>query len=169
MTSVMRRETQSAPSGFANSRNPASPTPSAQRTGAPTALSRSSNTTSSAGAACFACQAATAPAGPAPTTRRSTSGIGDHGECADRAGSDAFLAAGAGCVVDGQDVQLEVDRFRGAQGQTQATTVTHREVNDGNCVRGHATHGRKASRAEKARQASSLLGVTHFITLSAFA
>src|SRR5258705_6360884 len=115
MTSVIRRDTQSEPSGLANSRSPASPTPSAQRTGDPTALSRSSNTTSSSRAACFACQAATAPAGPAPTTRTSTSGIGDHGKGADGAGTDAFLAPGAGCVVDRQDVQLEVDRFGGAQ------------------------------------------------------
>src|SRR5712664_2467324 len=122
MTSEMRRETQSAPSGIANSRNPASPTPSAQRTGAPTALSRSSSTTSSPGAACFACQAATAPAGPAPTTRTSTSGIGDHGEGADGAGADAFLTSGAGCAVDGQDIQLEMDRFGRAKRQTEAAT-----------------------------------------------
>src|SRR5882762_5017568 len=120
MTSVMRRETQSAPSGFANSRKPASPTPSAQRTGEPTARSRSSNTTSSPGAACFACQAATAPAGPAPTTRTSTSGIGDHGEGADGAGTDAFLAAGARRAIDGQDIQFEMDRFGRAQRQTEA-------------------------------------------------
>src|SRR3979411_2931091 len=104
MTSVIRRDTQSAPSGFANSRNPASPTPSAHRTGAPIARSRSSNTTSSPGAACFAYPAATAPAGPAPTTRTSTSGIGDHGEGTDTAGTAAFLAAGAGCAIDSQDI-----------------------------------------------------------------
>src|SRR3979409_368995 len=105
MTSVIRRETHSAPSGFANSRNPASPTPSAHRTGAPIARSRSSNTTSSPGAACFAYPAATAPAGPAPTTRTSTSGIGDHGEGTDGAGTDAFLTNGEGCAPDGQPLQ----------------------------------------------------------------
>src|SRR3979411_1743077 len=115
MTSVIRRDTQSAPSGFPNSRNPASPTPSAQRTGDPTALSRSSNTTSSPGAACFACQAATAPAGPAPTTRTSTSGIGDHREGTHRAGTDALLAPGALVSINSEDIQLEMDRFGRAQ------------------------------------------------------
>src|SRR5712664_663701 len=122
MTSVIRRDTQSEPSGLTNSRRPASPTPSAQRTGDPTALSRSSNTTSSSRAASFACQAATAPAGPAPTTRTSTSGIGDHGKGADGAGADAFLTSGAGCAVDGQDIQLEMDRFGRAKRQTEAAT-----------------------------------------------
>src|SRR6266478_2907636 len=115
MTSLIRRETQSAPSGFANSRSPASPTPSAHRTGEPTAVSRSSNTTSSSRAACFAHKAATAPAGPAPTTRTSTSGIGegggDHGEGADWTGPNAFLAAGARRAVDGKNVQLKMNRF----------------------------------------------------------
>src|SRR5438093_7853477 len=132
MTSVMRRETQSAPSGFANSRNPASPTPSAQRTGAPMALSRSSTTTSSPGAACFACQAATAPAGPAPTTRTSTSGIGDHGKGSDGAGTDALLTAGAAGAVHRQNVQLQMDRFGRAERQTQAAPVADRKLHHGN-------------------------------------
>src|SRR6266498_1931880 len=116
MTFEMRRDTQLAPSGLANSRRPASPIPSAQRTGEPTARSRSNKRTSSSGAACLACQAATAPAGPAPTTRTSISGIRGHGERANGAGRDAFLAAGACGIVDRQDVLLEVDRFRRAEG-----------------------------------------------------
>src|SRR5206468_7449121 len=123
MTREILRATHGAASGSANSRSPASPTPSAQRTGAPTARSRSSNTTSSSGAACLACQAATAPAGPAPTTRTSTSGIDNHGERPNGAGGDALLAAGAGCVIDRQEVQLEVDRLRRAERQTEATTI----------------------------------------------
>src|SRR5947199_155074 len=122
-------------------------TPSAQRTGAPTARSRSSNTTSSSGAACLAYQAATAPAGPAPTTRTSTSGIDNHGERPNGAGGDALLAAGAGCVIDRQEVQLEVDRLRRAERQTEATTIAGGEVHHGNCVGRHATHGRKPSPA----------------------
>src|SRR5258705_675502 len=104
MTSVIRRDTQSEPSGLANSRSPASPTPSAQRTGDPTALLRSSNTTSRFGAASLAYQAATEPAGPAPTTRTSTSGIGDHGEGTDGARADTFLAPGTGRAGHGKDV-----------------------------------------------------------------
>ena len=75
ITRLILRATHGAPTGFANSRNPASPTPSAQRTGVPTAPSRSSNTTSSVGAARFASCAATAPAGPAPMTSTSVSRI----------------------------------------------------------------------------------------------
>src|SRR2546425_328666 len=142
MTFVICRETQSAPSGLANSRSPASPTPSAHRTGAPTARSRSNRTTSSSGAASFACHAATAPAGPAPTTRTSTSGIGDHRERPNGARGDALLAAGAGGIVHGQNVQLEMDGLRRAQRETEATAVAHTEVHDGDCVGRHATHGR---------------------------
>src|SRR5437870_12723923 len=99
---------------ISNSRNPASPTPSAQRTGAPTARSRSSSSTSSSGAARFASHAATAPAGPAPTTNTSTSGIG-HRERAHGAGRDAFPAPRAARAVDHQVVQLEVNGFRRTQ------------------------------------------------------
>src|SRR5919109_2988763 len=141
MTSVMRRDTQSAPSGLANSRNPASPTPSAQRTGAPTARSRSSSTTSSSGAACLAYQAATDPAGPAPTTRTSTSRIGHHRERTDGAGTDALLAPGARLAVDRQDVRLEVNRLRRAQRQAQAATVAHCEVDDCNVLGRDTTQG----------------------------
>jgi hypothetical protein len=102
-----------------------SPTPSAHRTGAPTARSRSNSTTSSSGAARRASAAATAPAGPAPTTRTSTSGMGGHGQRADRAGSDAFPAAGATHGVDRQLVDLHVDRRRRAQRQAQSAAVTH--------------------------------------------
>src|SRR3989442_15906639 len=127
MTSVICRETQSAPSGLANSRSPASPTPSAHRTGAPTARSRSNRTTSSSGAASFACHAATAPAGPAPTTRMSTSGIGEHRERPDGAGGDTFLASGAACVVHGESVQLEMDGLRRAPAAPEAAAVADPE------------------------------------------
>src|ERR1051326_8857674 len=154
----MRGETQSAPYGSANSRSPASPTPSAHRTGAPTARSRSSRTTSSSRAACLASHAATAPAGPAPTTRTSTSGMGgsrapgagrerDHCQRAYWAWCYAFLTSRALIAIDGQDVQRQMDGFGRAEGETQSATVADREVHDGDCVGGHATHGRKASRA----------------------
>jgi len=38
-----------------------------------------------------------------------------------------------------------MNRFGGTKWQAEAATVAHREVYDGNCVRHHATHGRKAS------------------------
>ena len=162
MTLVIRRDVQSARSGLANSRNPASPTPSAQRTGAPTARSRSSRTTSSSGAACFACHAATDPAGPAPTTRTSTSGIGNHRKRSNGAGTDALLAAGAGFAIDGQDVRLEVDRLRWTQRKAQAATVAHGEVNHSNCLWRDATHGGTVLISQKAvnLEAQVLLEVT---------
>src|SRR6266516_1340888 len=130
-TLVMRRAAQGAPSGFANSRSPGSPTPSAQRTGVPTTGSRSISRTSSSGAARLAAAAATLPAGPAPTTRTSTSGIGDHRERADGAGRDALAAAGAGVGIDHQVLEVEVDRLGGAQGQAQAAAIAHGKVDYG--------------------------------------
>src|SRR3989441_7114198 len=142
MTLVIRRDVQSARSGLANSRNPASPTPSAQRTGAPTARSRSSSTTSSSGAARFASHAATAPAGPAPTTSTSTSGI-DHGERAHGAGRDAFPAPGAAVAVDHQVVELEVNGFRRTQRQAQPAAVAHRQIHHRYFGRLRESHGRR--------------------------
>src|SRR5882672_6210929 len=141
ITRVILRAAQSAPSGLANSRNPASPTPSAQRTGDPTAQSRSNRATSSSGAACFACQAATAPAGPAPTTRTSRSGIGYHGERPDGAGGDTLLAAGAAVPVHRQDVELQVDRLWGAEGEAQPAPIADGQVHDGDFSGRDATHG----------------------------
>ena len=141
MTREILRATQGAPSGFANSRSPASPTPSAQRTGVPTARSRSSTTTSSSGAARFAQAAATQPAGPAPTIKMSTSGI-DHGERADRTRRDALATAGASPAVYHQVVEFEVDRFGRAQGQAQAAAVARGQVDHGDFSGTGATHGR---------------------------
>src|SRR5512135_1944417 len=100
MTLVILRETQAAPSGSRNSRSPALPTPSAQRTGAPMARSRSIRSTRPAPAAA-ASQAATQPAGPPPTTRTSGTGVG-HRQGAHGAGRDALLAPGAGHGVHHQ-------------------------------------------------------------------
>ncbi|HYX80869.1 MAG TPA: rod shape-determining protein, partial [Gemmatimonadales bacterium] len=61
-----------------------------------------------------------------------------------------------------------MDRFRRAERQTEATTIADGEVHYGYRVGRHATHGRKASRPFRGRQAASLLEVTHFITLCAF-
>src|SRR6476469_1506471 len=119
MTRVIRREIQFAPAGSRNSATPFEPTPSPQRTGAPTARSRSRTSTSSPESAAHASRAATSPAGPPPTTRmsqrssltlmpsasrggerRGEERVGDHQQRADGAGGDALPAAGAGLGED---------------------------------------------------------------------
>src|SRR5919109_618229 len=130
MTLVMRRDVQSAPSGLANSRSPASPTPSAHRTGDPTARSRSRSSTSSSGAVRLASDAATDPAGPAPTTRTSTSGIRDHSEGADRTGADTLLATGTRLAIDRKRVRCEVNRFRRAHRKAEPAAIAHCKVYD---------------------------------------
>src|SRR2546421_2702788 len=170
MTRVMRREAQGAPSGSMNSRKPGSPTPSAQRTGAPTTGSRSIRRTSSSGAARLASAAATLPAGPAPTTRMSRPGIRDHREGADGARGHALAAAGARLAIDQQVLESEVDRLGGAEGEAQPAAVAHGEVDDGDlggqraCERG-GRHGANASRRPETRQASALFEVTLFVSL----
>src|SRR5919106_67385 len=166
-TTTMRRilrETQAAPSGSANSRSPASPTPSAHRTGVPTAGSRSISTTSRSGAARLASRAATAPAGPAPTTRTSISNTRDHRERTHGTGRDALAAAGATVAVNGQQVGREVNGLGRAERETQPAPVTDGEVHDGRFASLGARHGRNGSRSENTRQASALLEVTLLIT-----
>src|SRR2546427_11396201 len=170
MPRVILRAAHGAPSGSANSRRPGSPTPSAQPTGVPTTGSRSIRTTSSSGAARLASAAATLPAGPAPTTRTSRSGIGDHREGADGARGHAFATAGARRAIDQQGLESEVDRLGGAEGEAQPAAVAHGEVDDGDLGGPRARerggrHGPNASRRPETRQASALFEVTLFVSL----
>src|SRR6185503_9432198 len=149
ITRVMRRAAQIEPSGLANSRSPASPTPSAQRTGVPTARSRSIRRTSSSGAARLVSQAATEPAGPAPTTRTSTSTIRDHRQRGDGAGRDAFVTAGTGFPVNPQIAHHEMDRLGRAEREAQTAAIAAVQVDDGHFGRGHARHGARVARGRR--------------------
>src|SRR6266508_1547801 len=159
MTRVIFRAAQSAPSGSANSRNPASPTPSAHRTGDPTFGSRSSRATSSAGAASLAVHAATAPAGPAPTTRTSRSGICDHREGTDRARRDAFPAPGAAFAVHRQNVGLQMDRLGRAEGEAEPAAVADSQVDDCDFGGRDATHGGTVAAAGRVVKLHPCLGL----------
>src|SRR5579859_1316531 len=129
-TFFIGRATQLAPSGFMNSRSPASPTHSPHRTGAPIARSRSTHSTSSPSPLAAASHAATQPAGPAPTTSTSSLRI-HHREGAHGAGRDALHAPGARPGVHHQPLAGHVDRLGRAERHAQAARVAYVVVHDG--------------------------------------
>src|SRR2546422_172774 len=97
------------------------------RPGAPAARRARRSGAAGGGAALSAPPAATPPAGPAPTTSTSTSGIG-HRERAHGAGRDALPAPRAAGAVDHQVVELEVNGFRRTQRQAQPAAVAYRQI-----------------------------------------
>src|SRR5207245_6694320 len=78
---------------------------------------------------------------------------------------DALAAAGTGLLVDQQLVELEMDRFGRAEGETETAAVAQLQSDARDLGGAGMRHAANLSGRNEGRQASALLGVSVFSRL----